>query len=265
MASEKQRRANRANSKKSTGPKTAQGKRMVSANAIQTGLFSKATLIAGEDPAECEQLTAAIWDNYKPASAMEQLLVERISACEWRLRRLYKVEAGTYAPVEVRQGPVQMMIIGPDPHSIPSDQRALADSLNPGAIDLQFAFSSRMPQFEQIVRIEAHLQRQIAKAKEELERLQYARIHNLHPHCVRHMRRLTPLEEVSVESPSPSCQEAEAPFPQTRTNQRPSTRPPNLHRLLQKKRIMFPARTVSHRRQSPKQAVPPVKHLKRPR
>lgn len=221
MVSEKQRRANRANSQKSTGPKTAQGKRTVSRNAIKTGLFSEATLTAGEDPAVCEQLTAAIWDYYQPQTSMEELLVEHISACEQRLRRLYKVEAGAYAPVEVRQGPAQMMVVGPDPHSIPNDQRALAESLNPGAIDLQFAFSCRMPQFEQIVRMEAHLQKQIAKAKEELERTQYARIHNLHPHCVRHMRRLTPLEEVSSESPSPSCQQPEG--RQEQDNHRPAT------------------------------------------
>ena len=53
MATDKQIKANRKNAKKSTGPKTADGKAAVSKNAVKHGLFAD-SVVTGETEAEYE-------------------------------------------------------------------------------------------------------------------------------------------------------------------------------------------------------------------
>jgi hypothetical protein len=97
MASEKQDKANRQNAKKSTGPKTPQGKAAVRFNAAKHGLLSEETLLPGEDGAALEELAERLRAELRPAGDLEGLLVERIVAAHWRLRRLGRVEAGVFA------------------------------------------------------------------------------------------------------------------------------------------------------------------------
>ena len=52
MATEAQLIANRLNARKSTGPRTHQGKSIVSQNALKHGLSSAKTITADEDPAD---------------------------------------------------------------------------------------------------------------------------------------------------------------------------------------------------------------------
>ena len=56
MASPAQILANRQNSNLSSGPKTREGKEASSRNATRHGLTGKQIVIAGEDPAEYENL-----------------------------------------------------------------------------------------------------------------------------------------------------------------------------------------------------------------
>ena len=49
MATEAQTIANRRNSQKSTGPRTPQGKAVVSKNAVKHGLFASENVIKGEN------------------------------------------------------------------------------------------------------------------------------------------------------------------------------------------------------------------------
>jgi hypothetical protein len=49
MGSDKQIRANRRNARKSTGPKTPEGKSVVSHNALKHGLLSQQILLPDED------------------------------------------------------------------------------------------------------------------------------------------------------------------------------------------------------------------------
>jgi len=53
MSTTAQIKANRQNSKKSTGPQTAEGKNVVSQNAVKHGIFAE-SVIKGEDPADYE-------------------------------------------------------------------------------------------------------------------------------------------------------------------------------------------------------------------
>ncbi len=87
--------ANRQNALKSTGPRTSRGKALSRQNAIKHGLFLKSTTdfeALQEDPHEYEDLLAALWDQYQPVGRAEELEVDRIAQCWWRLQRASRYE-----------------------------------------------------------------------------------------------------------------------------------------------------------------------------
>ncbi len=87
MTSAAQVAANRANAQKSTGPKTPEGKQIVSQNAIKHGLLSERILVSGEDPGEFEFYRKEMLGQLAPVSGTEILLAERIVGLSWRLQR----------------------------------------------------------------------------------------------------------------------------------------------------------------------------------
>src|ERR687883_147224 len=98
MTSDKQAQANRRNALKSTGPKTPEGKAAVRYNAMKHGLLSEdVVLLPGEDEAALRELGELLREELQPVGELENLLVDRISAAHWRLRRLGRVEAGIFA------------------------------------------------------------------------------------------------------------------------------------------------------------------------
>jgi hypothetical protein len=97
MTSDKQAQANRRNALRSTGPKTPEGKAAVRHNATKHGLLSQEVLLPGEDAAALEELGERLRAELQPVGELEGLLVDRIIAAYWRLRRLGRVEAGIFA------------------------------------------------------------------------------------------------------------------------------------------------------------------------
>jgi hypothetical protein len=81
----------------STGPKTPQGKASARQNALKHGLHSTQMLVPGEDEAALKELSEHLRDELQPVGELEGLLVERVIAAAWRLRRLGRVEAGIFA------------------------------------------------------------------------------------------------------------------------------------------------------------------------
>lgn len=94
MATELQKRANRANSLKSTGPTSDAGKIAVRLNATRHGLLSKAPIMAGESEEEYGALRSQLESELAPVGIMEGQLCERLVGMLWRLRRLSHIEAG---------------------------------------------------------------------------------------------------------------------------------------------------------------------------
>ena len=94
MATRLQRRAFRKNAKRSTGPRTPEGKARSSQNARKHGLFARDTLLPGEDPQEFLQLTADLEQELQAGSDFERRLVRHIADTEWRMRRLVRLETG---------------------------------------------------------------------------------------------------------------------------------------------------------------------------
>lgn len=93
MASEKQLAANRANARKSTGPRTQAGKERSRMNALKHGLLAKSVLLEHEDPAEWEALCEALFMRFDPADVIEEELVGRVASLLWRMRRIPVFEA----------------------------------------------------------------------------------------------------------------------------------------------------------------------------
>ena len=96
MTSVKQLTANRTNGKKSTGPKTKNGKDRAKMNALKHGLTAaQGVLIEGEDPEEFEAWCADFIAKYRPTTALRHGLVLQLAVESWRLQRVAGIE-GTF-------------------------------------------------------------------------------------------------------------------------------------------------------------------------
>src|ERR1700694_5274993 len=96
MATEKQFAANRQNAQKSTGPKTPEGRAAVRLNGVKHGLTAETIVLKGESEADFTNLLNSMEAEHDPASPTEEALVVQLAMATWRLRRLYRQEAGFY-------------------------------------------------------------------------------------------------------------------------------------------------------------------------
>jgi hypothetical protein len=87
MATESQIAANRRNSQKSTGPRSARGQAASRFNALKHGIDAKSQCIPGESHAALEKLAAEYHLRFAPATPEERCLVDTLVSCEWDLRR----------------------------------------------------------------------------------------------------------------------------------------------------------------------------------
>lgn len=92
MVSEKKLAANRANAKKSTGPRTDEGKRRAAMNAVRHGLCARTVCVHGEESADFNALVTEFAREHRPASSTEYALVYRLAVASWNLRRLTEAE-----------------------------------------------------------------------------------------------------------------------------------------------------------------------------
>jgi len=96
--SERRIQANRRNALRSTGPKTAWGKRTVARNAIKHGLLAREVVItagSGEESLEeFHALTERLLESYEPVGVIEESLVQTIAVCWWRKARVIRAENG---------------------------------------------------------------------------------------------------------------------------------------------------------------------------
>jgi hypothetical protein len=84
---------NRENAKKSTGPKTAEGKAASSKNVLKHGIYSKFACIPGEDPEKLDALRQDLRAEHQPASLTEEMLVDELAHHYWRIQRYRYLES----------------------------------------------------------------------------------------------------------------------------------------------------------------------------
>jgi hypothetical protein len=173
-ASSRKIEANRRNGRKSTGPKTAAGKKRVARNALKHGFYSKYLLVqhvdGAESQAEYNNFYADVFEHFQPEGWLEKNLVEKVAVCSLRLRRVIRHESGRISlslaehSYELQQAKADS---AQDPGSTPAsspEMDAMTDHL--------FLTSEGM---ETQLRQEAMINRQLNHALAELERLQAAR------------------------------------------------------------------------------------------
>ena len=103
MATNAQIEANRENSQKSTGPKTAEGKAAVAKNAVKHGLFAHESVIPGENPEDFEFFREELLAELAPVGVVESLLAERVVGLSWRLQRAERMQNQVIEDMIARQ------------------------------------------------------------------------------------------------------------------------------------------------------------------
>src|SRR5437764_11125470 len=88
--------AHRQNSKKSTGPRTPQGKSKVAQNARKHGC-SQSVLLPGECDATYQIHLDEINDDLRPDTPMQSHLASQIAQILWKLHRLADTEKELFA------------------------------------------------------------------------------------------------------------------------------------------------------------------------
>lgn len=159
MTSDKQVQANQRNARNSTGPRTPEGKAAVRHNALLHGLLSREVLLPGEDYATLNELYKRLSSELKPVGELENLLVDKITATHWRLRRLGRVEADLFNPASYQ--------------GIGLGLQSIAYNTSPGSTFTRDANGANA--FSKLSRYETALERSLYRALHELQRLQSAR------------------------------------------------------------------------------------------
>src|SRR5579872_1389573 len=90
QVTEKRLAANRAAARKSTGPRTAQGKQRSAFNSFQHGGFTRhehlwrqALERSGDDPHALDRLRQPLLADWQPATAQQQLLIDDLAWLYW--------------------------------------------------------------------------------------------------------------------------------------------------------------------------------------
>src|ERR1700722_2302529 len=91
--SEARLEANRNNSKKSTGPRSIEGKSRSSQNSWKHGLTGATALLPSDNRDAYEEYVAGITDPLRPGSLLEHEICRDVADAHWRLRRIHSVES----------------------------------------------------------------------------------------------------------------------------------------------------------------------------
>lgn len=97
MPSDLQIKANQENARRSTGPRTPEGKARSSLNAVRHGLLARDAVLPEEDRAAYLELLAALEEEYQPDRPSQTFLVQQLASAQWRLQRFIRLETGFFA------------------------------------------------------------------------------------------------------------------------------------------------------------------------
>ncbi len=90
--SQKRIDANRQNAKKSTGPRTPEGKSRSRFNRLRHGLAATVPVLPGEDAAAFQARVDAVVETFAPQNQVEVDLLERVAATTWSFERATRAE-----------------------------------------------------------------------------------------------------------------------------------------------------------------------------
>lgn len=153
MTGTRQVAANRANARKSTGPKTDAGKAVAARNATRHAILQRTVVATRHEDADAlDALRESFAEELAPQGPLEAALVARIVDALWRLRRVQAAEVGMF-----------------------DVERMFEDLATSEAEHAGQAFTGRRDTFAVLSRYEVALERSLYGALHELQRLQAAR------------------------------------------------------------------------------------------
>jgi hypothetical protein len=85
--------AKQSQARKTTGPKTPEGKARSSQNAVKHGMRARTLLVHGEEATLYEAFRDALFEQWQPLGDSERSAVQRMAELQWRLRRFAPMEA----------------------------------------------------------------------------------------------------------------------------------------------------------------------------
>ncbi|MHC4165606.1 MAG: hypothetical protein ACYSWQ_01470 [Planctomycetota bacterium] len=178
ISTEAQTNANRENSKKSTGPRTAEGKAAASQNAFKHGLFVNKAVVRDESQDEYDRHRQVLLAEWDPAGQMESIVAARLVNLTWRLERaqrmqnqsidylgiaeLRKYRAGIFAERYHEANGVSMQEAAVPADHLLLGRLAVVDWTNDRVLDRMMLYERR-------------IENSMYKTMHELERLQKAR------------------------------------------------------------------------------------------
>ena len=191
MTTKRQKEANKRNAKKSTGPRTPEGKENSRRNALKHGFTANRTVTLDfEDENEYQAHKQALIDYYNPVGPAEAFYVDRIAALQWVLQRVRSFETGILNDEYRSVGGIKLIPASTwMPHPIEGYEweneeqgylycQAAEDDEPPPAddpvdlIDCGDAYRRCANLLANLMRYETSLERQLSRAIEALEKLQ---------------------------------------------------------------------------------------------
>ncbi len=181
MSTQAQILANQRNAKKSTGPRTTQGKTTVSQNAIKHGFLAQNDIISPESRADFDLYRSQILAELTPESPMESILAERIVTLSWRLKRISRIQNQTIDALNTPDTPspltkLTQSLLSKNLRPLLSAPSDSDPNLAMGRLAIKDFTNARV--LDRLLMYERRLEHSLYKTLLELQRLQLLKIMN---------------------------------------------------------------------------------------
>jgi hypothetical protein len=178
MSTEAQIKANRRNSQKSTGPRSPEGKAIVSKNAVKHGLFASENVIKGEKKEDFDLYHDETLSKLAPVGPVESMLAERVVSLSWRLNRAGRIQNQAIDVMIERDGPSpltkQLRLSLPKfLRDVQDDPRGSGPELVLGRAAIKDYSNSRV--LDRLLMYERRIENSMLKIMDELKSLQHTR------------------------------------------------------------------------------------------
>ncbi len=174
MSTEAQIIANRHNAQKSTGPRSPEGRSIVSQNALKHGLTAAHDIISSESQADFDLYRGQFLSELAPDSPMEYMLAERVVNLSWRLKRTGNIQNQTIDALIAPDTPSPLTKLAQSLLSRVRDQSQLDPSesdpdLTLGRLAVKDFSNTRV--LERLLMYERRIENSLYKTLLELQRL----------------------------------------------------------------------------------------------
>ena len=126
MASDKQIEANRANAQKSTGPRTEEGKKRSSMNAVRHGLTGVVLLLTEEESSALLNFSTLMVGQLKPVGEHETFYAESYAFHTWRAEHASATHGAIFSVSNIEDiAGENLDIVDPEVHTVISNAKTL--------------------------------------------------------------------------------------------------------------------------------------------